>query len=51
MLNFRNILEPLPEIILKTRRISLKKSLITLVTQPPATTIIIFNIVIALQKI
>ena len=44
MLNFRNILEPLPETILKTKRISLKKLLIILVMQPPAITIIIFII-------
>ena len=44
MLNFRNILEPLPEIILKTKKIFLKKLLIALVTQPPAITIIIFII-------
>ena len=44
MLNFRNILEPLPEIILKTKRIFLKKLFIALVTQPPATIIIMFII-------
>jgi len=44
MLNSRNILEPLPKITLKTKKISLKKLLITLVTQPLAITIIIFII-------
>jgi len=44
MLNSRNIPEPSPKIILKTRNIFLKKLLITLVTQPPVTTIIIFII-------
>ena len=42
MLNFKNILEPSLKIILKTKRIFLKKLLIALVTQPLATTIIIF---------
>ena len=44
ILNFRNTLEPLPEIILKIKRIFLKKLLIALVTQPLAITIIIFII-------
>ena len=44
MLNFRNTLEPLPEIILKTKRIFLKKLLIVLVMQPLAITTIIFII-------
>jgi len=44
MLNFRNILKPLPKIILKTKRTSLKKLLIALVTQPPAITTIMFII-------
>ena len=44
MLNFKNILKPLPEIILKTKRTFLKKLLITLVTQPLAITITIFII-------
>jgi len=42
MLNSRNIPESLLKIILKTKNISLKKLLITLVTQPLAITIIIF---------
>jgi len=42
MLNSRNILKPSPKIILKTKRISLKKLLIALVTQPPVITTTIF---------
>jgi len=44
MLNSRNILEFLPETMLKTRKTFLKKLLIALVTQLPATTIIMFII-------
>ena len=45
ILNFRNILKSLFKTILKTKRISLKKLLITSVMQPLATTIIIFRVV------
>ena len=44
ILNFRNTLKLLLEIILKTRRIFLKKLLIALVMQPLAITIIMFII-------
>ena len=44
ILNFRNTLELLLKTILKTKRIFLKKLLITLVTQPLATTTMMFMI-------